>query len=324
MLRNEKGITLVALVITVIMMLILAGVAISAVTDNGGLFDKVTTATGEYEKAMRDEAELYNTILNGIDEYFEHKVNDNTYAKITTPYVGTSACTVNINTNMSTENTKEFVIYVDGEENSRTTNLEYTIENLSPETTYNISVVAYDLNDNVYETNTKTITTRERVYLYNSGDECTTLTGGWIGVGVTDIKSNQGASYAAVAPTVTKNENNIFCRHSNSAMSSGSLSTTNKIDLSGYKKVVADTSITCGKSYLYSMIAIADNTEYYSNSARCEIVYTSGSAITKPREIFFADISNINEEMYIAFNYMKCTTLSSYAETYLYNVWLEY
>ena len=37
---NEKGITLIALVITVILMLILAGVAISALTGDGGLFDK--------------------------------------------------------------------------------------------------------------------------------------------------------------------------------------------------------------------------------------------------------------------------------------------
>ena len=316
--RNEKGITLVALVITVIMMLILAGVAISAVTDNGGLFDKVTTATDEYEKSMRDEAELYNAILNDIDEYFEHKVKDNTYAKITTSYVGTSACTVNINTNMSTENTKEFVIYVDGEENSRTTDLQYTIENLSPETTYNISVVAYDINNNAYETNTKTITTRERVYLYNSGDECTTLTGGWIGVGVTDVKSNQGASYAAVAPTVTKNENNIFCGFNNAAMSTGSLSTTNKINLSGYKKVVADTSATCGRSCQYSMLATANNTEYYSYSAFLAI-----SKANQPRGTFSADISNINKEVYIVFNYMQATTYSS-MQSYLYNVWLEY
>jgi len=53
LLRKEKGITLVALIITVILMLILAGVAISAVIDSEGLFSKSREATREYENAAK-------------------------------------------------------------------------------------------------------------------------------------------------------------------------------------------------------------------------------------------------------------------------------
>ena len=52
---NEKGITLIALVITVILMLILAGVAISALTGDGGLFDKSLKSAEAYEDASQKE-----------------------------------------------------------------------------------------------------------------------------------------------------------------------------------------------------------------------------------------------------------------------------
>ena len=40
MVKKERGITLIALIITVIVMLILAGVALSAISGEGGLFRK--------------------------------------------------------------------------------------------------------------------------------------------------------------------------------------------------------------------------------------------------------------------------------------------
>lgn len=49
--RGQKGITLVALVITIIVMLILAGVTISVVI-NGGLFDQASNATEETKNGV--------------------------------------------------------------------------------------------------------------------------------------------------------------------------------------------------------------------------------------------------------------------------------
>ena len=48
---KEKGITLISLVLTVIIMLILAGVGISVLTNDGGLFDKTKLAADEYNKS---------------------------------------------------------------------------------------------------------------------------------------------------------------------------------------------------------------------------------------------------------------------------------
>ena len=63
---NQKGITLVALVITIVILLILAGISISALT-NTGLFGKATEAKYKTENAQAEE----NSIL---DEY-EDKIN---------------------------------------------------------------------------------------------------------------------------------------------------------------------------------------------------------------------------------------------------------
>ena len=56
--KREKGITLVALVVTIVILLILAGISISTLTQTG-LFGKVKLAKGEY----KNSEELENTTL---------------------------------------------------------------------------------------------------------------------------------------------------------------------------------------------------------------------------------------------------------------------
>ena len=65
--RNKNGITLIALIITVVIMLILAGVAISAVVNGDGLFDR-TKYTAELQSfsQMQEAIKLYN-FNNAID-----------------------------------------------------------------------------------------------------------------------------------------------------------------------------------------------------------------------------------------------------------------
>lgn len=53
--KNQKGITLVALIITIIVMLILAGVIISAAVADGGVIDRAQSAIQEKERAEVEE-----------------------------------------------------------------------------------------------------------------------------------------------------------------------------------------------------------------------------------------------------------------------------
>lgn len=71
MMKGQKGITLVALVITIIVMLILVGVSIT-VAMQGGLFDTARDAASNTQKAANEEANLAEgTIL--------YRVNDTVY-----------------------------------------------------------------------------------------------------------------------------------------------------------------------------------------------------------------------------------------------------
>lgn len=54
MMKGQKGITLVALVITIIVMLILVGVSVTVALESG-LFDKAKEAGSEYENAAAQE-----------------------------------------------------------------------------------------------------------------------------------------------------------------------------------------------------------------------------------------------------------------------------
>lgn len=63
--KYQKGITLIALVITIIVLLILAGVTIATLTGKNGILEKVNQAKKENEKAQKIEmAELYISEIN--------------------------------------------------------------------------------------------------------------------------------------------------------------------------------------------------------------------------------------------------------------------
>ena len=59
--RREKGITLIALIVTIIVLLILAGVTINLAVNNQGIFNKAKTATRAFKNASENEQ-------TGLDE----------------------------------------------------------------------------------------------------------------------------------------------------------------------------------------------------------------------------------------------------------------
>lgn len=64
--KEQKGITLVALVITIIILLILAGISIASLSDNG-LFGKTKEAKNKSENAQIAENAALNSYINAID-----------------------------------------------------------------------------------------------------------------------------------------------------------------------------------------------------------------------------------------------------------------
>lgn len=67
-LKSRKGITLIALVVTIVVLLILAGVSISLVLGNNGLITKSKEAVNSYEK---DVVNTETALNNLYDEMIE-------------------------------------------------------------------------------------------------------------------------------------------------------------------------------------------------------------------------------------------------------------
>ena len=65
--RHEKGITLIALVITIIVLLILAGVSIATLTGPNGLITRANQAKEATEQAEKDELAMLQAVEDSIN-----------------------------------------------------------------------------------------------------------------------------------------------------------------------------------------------------------------------------------------------------------------
>ena len=74
LLKKENAITLIALVITIVVLLILAGITIAQLTGNG-IFDKAKTAKEVSENAQDDENEKMAKYNNEIDNFISSNRN---------------------------------------------------------------------------------------------------------------------------------------------------------------------------------------------------------------------------------------------------------
>ncbi len=116
-LRTEKGITLIALVITIIVMLILVGVSVT-VALNGGLFDTAKEAAEGTASKRNEELELSSgkvTIngeeYNSIDEYVKGSGNGTGGEKYETIDVETNC--EKYYANLDEDEDPEGIIYID-------------------------------------------------------------------------------------------------------------------------------------------------------------------------------------------------------------------
>ena len=82
--KTEKGITLIALVITIIILLILAGVTIAAISGDNGILKNAGKAKEETEQAEEDELRRL-TALEAATYIEEHEFTDVSGEKVTIP-----------------------------------------------------------------------------------------------------------------------------------------------------------------------------------------------------------------------------------------------
>lgn len=67
--KNERGITLFSLVVTLVVMLILAGVVMyGSLYENGGIINEVKDETIKQQEMVQDEKDKMNTVLQDVEE----------------------------------------------------------------------------------------------------------------------------------------------------------------------------------------------------------------------------------------------------------------
>ena len=75
--KTSEGITLIALVITIIVLLILAGVAINVVFNQENLFNRANEAASKWNTAQQEEQNELNNIIHELQSLFKTEVTDN-------------------------------------------------------------------------------------------------------------------------------------------------------------------------------------------------------------------------------------------------------
>ena len=83
--RTQKGITLIALVVTIVVLLILAGVSLNAIFSENGIINRAKDAQNKMDQATQNDLESINELNNWIDG----KINGNTGEEnesVTNPY----------------------------------------------------------------------------------------------------------------------------------------------------------------------------------------------------------------------------------------------
>lgn len=71
MFKKQNGITLVALVVTIIVLIILAGVTLMIALDNDGIISKTQEGAEQYNEAQKNE----NAQLERVNEYLHNDAN---------------------------------------------------------------------------------------------------------------------------------------------------------------------------------------------------------------------------------------------------------
>lgn len=242
---------------------------------------------------------------------------------ITTPYIGTTSFTTKVLNAYDEENIEEYKYIIDGNEVA-IKDKEYTTpkeQELEPESTHTVKVVAKYKDGTTLESNILTIKTEPRTYLYNNGDECIETSGGWKAIAV-----NEGEGNPTKKPTLTYNSD-LKCLNAqlygDSSVSNigGSITINNKIDYSEYNyiNIVYTANLTYYSSA--SIVELCKNYENvisYSDNFFSTLCYEEPINVKKRYKNIKNKINDINSlYIYLQSQYGATTSID------IYEVWLE-
>lgn len=279
--KNTKGITLVALVVTIIILLILAGVTIMQLTENG-LFENAKLAEEKYKNAQEKENSIIDDYISKIEAGLSDTSRENLCNHISDIIPEFEPIVKEINPKSiivsvpemdigNLENISGYMYLLNGKVKGFTTDAEYEYTDLDILQTYKISVVAVDNNTKIKFSKEIETTTKDVTRLYDEGNECTELTGGW------NVGYSAGTS--AGVGSATKASNHIelktwgtWCAYS--------ATTVNTIDFTGVNKFYIDVYDIEKVNTGYQTFAIAIGSKSYTISVGTETSATYELDIT--------------------------------------------
>lgn len=223
-LDREKGITLIALTITVIVLLILAGITLSLTLGGRGVFNIAKKAGEDYTNASNKEMEDLDNLIASINENEILQSQTSSLIK-QIKCIAEQDKDISIFTNLTIEAESEnigdiigYVIFTNDKFDKFTTEKTVVIKDMPDNICEKITVLAIDKN---YKTNSFTVyperSKKKFIYLY--GKQIENLTRAWLDT--YDVAWNSDH----IAYNVTAEKPGVGYR------------TTNQIDLSDYSKV---------------------------------------------------------------------------------------
>ncbi len=194
-----------------LLMFILGGIIFSGISVYATFKAKADEIEYENGVSVKDKIDdLYSKTTNSFD--LNIKELNGTYVVVEVPSEVASTAS-------------EFLYYIDGELKEISPNSSYNFNNLSLSTNYNIRVSLKNNNNEIFKTSSISIKTLDKLYLYDNGNEYTTLTGGW------ECKSRQANGLAQ------KKDYSLALTFSNSGTSYSTVNTINVLNLSNYSGI---------------------------------------------------------------------------------------
>ena len=294
--KKEYGITLVALVITIIILLILAGISIAKLTENG-LFQKAKLSREKTENSQDEENNKLVEYENYVNEYLVGANRNNEELKM-------KSCNIEISDMgiLKVKNVEKifaFTIVKDGKCFDITKGDTYSI-NIQIDQKANIYVIAIDEDANLYKSNVVEFT-KKGTYLYNYGNENSTITSGWKGV----VQDSRNCKYSSLSDS-------LYMHTTSSTYSLSAITTNTKIDITGYNYLCCEiiNSDDLSSGYTAKFGISKENTNHYPALAK----YLT-TTIDSNKKVYKLDIRDVTGEYY--------PVITGVMEMHLYKMWLE-
>ena len=296
-LKRERAITLIALIITIIILLILSGITIATLT-NSGLFAKSKDAKNKYlnsvDKENEELAKMNNYITSGRGD--TNKISD-LVEEVTFEIKNVTGTTIQVQINTKSSNSSDvrgYFVYKNGEVVAVGESNLITIKNLNFKTEYIIKCGIIDKNGKIKESGESKATTVEEEILYD-GQKFPSLISEF-----SPFRVDNASQYAD--SSAFRQYDNFYKLNAMGADGRVGVNTKDKINLTNIKKIEVDTELynNYGSSFIGTVyLGIYDKNDNTLDFTKFIKYSTNATSNNSERKTLELDVSDIEGEYYI-------------------------